>query len=84
MPAPKLYEFEGGQYSALDIRQMMPIYSERTIRDYLAESPQPKTKADMHAIAARRAANSRISGKRNAQAVKHTNHRIFAKKGKPE
>lgn len=77
---PKLHDFEGGQYSAIEIQKMMPIYSIKSIRSYLAEGA--KTKAEVHAIAHQRQVNSKAQAKKNAIAGGCDNHRFFIKKGK--
>ena len=80
MPAPKLYDFEGGQYTAAQIQKMMPVYSIKAIRSYLAEGA--KTKAEVHAIAHQRQVNSKSQARKNATAGGLKNSAFFVKKGK--
>lgn len=81
MPTPtRLYDFEGGQYTAPEIQKMMPIYSIKSIRSYLAEGA--KTKAEVHAIVHQRAVNSKSQARKNATAGGLNNSAFFVKKGK--
>lgn len=76
----KLYDFEGGQYTATQVQKMMPIYSIKSIRSYLAEGA--KTKAEIHAIVHQRQVNSKSQAKKNAIAGGLDNSAFFIKKGK--
>ena len=76
----KLHDFEGGQYTAAQVQKMMPIYSIKAIRSYLAAGA--KTKAEVHAIAHQRQVNSKAQAKKNATAGGLNNSAFFIKRGK--
>jgi transposase len=76
----KKYAFEGAEYSAPQVHKMMPAYSEKAIRSYLAEGAT--TKADIHRIANQRKLNSAAQARKNAIAGGLTNNNFFVKKGK--
>lgn len=64
------YPFEGELRTVAEILTMMPVYSERSVRGYLADENPPTTRAEMHEMARRRAAASRAALMANAQANK--------------
>lgn len=80
----KLFDFEGGRFTAADINKMVPIYSMKSLRSYLAEDPTPTTIKDLHVIAAQRAASSRAASSKNAKRYKETDHKFFKLKGSIE
>lgn len=72
MTIPARYPFEGQPRTVAEILAMMPVYSERSVRDYLASDNPPTTRAEMHEMARKRKAESIKALKRNAVAAKKT------------
>lgn len=79
MTIPRRYLFEGQPRTIAEIRAMMPVYSEKAIRGYMAEQSPPTTRAEMHALATARREASYAAMRKNAERSK----RYFAGERKP-
>lgn len=83
MTTPRRYPFEGQPRTVAEILAMMPVYSEQSVRGYLASDNPPTTRAEMHEVARKRQAASALALKKNAVKAKVTFNARFSKSQRP-